>query len=412
MPKNWNTASPATAQRPGTSQRKEDRPGLFATGLLTVRQHHPGSRPLSKPKMKLLVLAQTPPPLHGQSTMVRTLITGLPAQGVELHHVNLRLSRDTADIGRWRPGKFLGVLDACASAIVDRFSHGCDTLYYIPAPAKRGALYRDWLVMLLCRPFFSRLVLHWHAAGLGEWLRTRATAPERWLSRLLLGRADLSIVLSPALEADARALIARAVAVVPNGIADPGTPKTRNAIADRDSFRVLFLGLCSREKGLFATAEAVIAANRTTSGNGPRFTLTAAGSFPDATTAHEFETLCRANPAVVRHVGHVTGAAKTELLQDSHCLCLPTSHPAEAQPLVLLEAMAGDLPIIATRWRAIAATVPPEALLVEPGDTTALTAALLQLRATPPPPGVFRKHFLAHYTEETHLTALTDALKR
>jgi glycosyltransferase involved in cell wall biosynthesis len=73
--------------------------------------------------------------------------------------------------------------------------------------------------------------------------------------------------------------------------------------------------------------------------------------------------------------------------------------------------MACDLPIIASRWRAIAATVPPEALLVEPGDTAALTAALRQLRADPPPVGVFRKHFLAHYTEEAHLVALADSLR-
>jgi len=378
--------------------------------LLTVREHHPGSRPLSKPKMKLLVLAQTPPPLHGQSAMVRTLVKGLPAQGVEVHHVNLRLSRDATDSGRWRPGKFLAILDACANALGARVGHDCDTLYYIPTPAKRGALYRDWLVMLLCRPFFRRLVLHWHAAGLGEWLRTRATAPERWISQRLLGRADLSLVLSPALEADARELVPRAVAVVPNGIAEPGAPETRRPVSDRNPFQVLFLGLCSREKGLFAAAEAVIAANQAAPERSTRFTLVAAGEFPDAKTAHEFEELRRTQPADLRHAGHVSGAAKSDLLRRSHCLCLPTSHPAEAQPLVLLEAMACDLPIIATRWRAIATTVPPEAELVEVGDVAALTSALLKLRAAPPPVGVFRAHFLKHYTEDAHLTALARAL--
>ena len=412
LPKNWNTANPAAAQIPGTSQRSGDWAGLFATGLLTVRKHHPGSRPLSKPKMKLLVLAQIPPPLHGQSAMVRTLVAGLPAEGVELQHVNLRLSRDAADIGRWRPGKLLAVLDGCASALGVRLRHGCDTLYYIPAPAKRGALYRDWLVMLLCRPFFRRLVLHWHAAGLGEWLRTRATAPERWLSQFLLGGADLAIVLSPVLQPDASALAPRAVAVVPNGIPDPGGARARSPSSDGTPFQVLFLSLCSRDKGLFAAAEAVVAANQASPRSTPRFTLVAAGSFPDSTTAHQFDELCRAHPAALRYAGHVTGAAKTALLQNSHCLCLPTTHPAEAQPLVLLEAMACDLPIIATRWRAIAATVPPDAVLVEPGDTAALTEALLRLRATPPPVGVFRKHFLAHYTEEAHLTALANAMNR
>ena len=215
----------------------------FAAGLLTVGPHHPVSRPVSKPKMKLLVLAQIPPPLHGQSIMVQTLVEGLPAHGIAVHHVNLDLSRDTADIGRWRLGKFVAVLGACASAVAARFRHGCDVLYYVPAPGKRGALYRDWVVMLLCRPFFKKLVLHWHAAGLDCWLATKATAPELGLTRLLLGRADLSIVLSDTLRDDAAALAPKKISVVPNGIPDPGATASPRTAAT-GPFQVLFLGLC------------------------------------------------------------------------------------------------------------------------------------------------------------------------
>ena len=192
--------------------------------------------------MKLLVLAQTPPPLHGQSQMVRTLVDGLPAHGLPLHHVNLRLSRDHADIGRWRLGKLLAVLAAAGRAVAARWRHGCDTLYCVPAPGKRGALYRDWLLLALCRPFFPRLVLHLHNGGLADWLATHATAPERWLTRALLGRADLAIVLTPSLRPDADALRPRRVAVVPNGIPDPcpaGAPPPPPTSAP---FHVLFLG--------------------------------------------------------------------------------------------------------------------------------------------------------------------------
>ena len=356
--------------------------------------------------MNLLVLAQTPPPLHGQSLMVQTLVAGLPTHGIAVHHVNLRLSHNAADIGRWRPGKLLAVLDACVTSIVLRFRHGCDTLYYVPAPGKRGALYRDWVVMLLCRPFFRRLVLHWHASGLAGWLADYATAPERTITRLLLGGADLSIVLSSSLQADATALAPQAIAVVPNGAADPGESEPRTPPSDRAPLQVLFLGLCSEEKGLFAAAAAVLAANRAA----PAFTLVAAGSFPDFASARQFEELCAKNPAALRYAGPVSGADKAQLLRHSQCLCLPTHYPAEGQPLVLLEAMAYDLPIIATRWRAIPGTVPAAALLVEPGDTAALTAALLQLHRTPPAAGVIRQHYLHHYTVPAHLATLAAAL--
>ncbi|MBI3876784.1 MAG: SpoIIE family protein phosphatase, partial [Verrucomicrobia bacterium] len=247
--------------------------------------------------MKLLVLAQTPPPLHGQSLMVQTLVAGLPAHGIAVHHVNLGLSRDAADIGRWRTGKFFAVFGACLRTIAARFRHRCDTLYYVPAPGKRGALYRDWTVMLLCRPFFGRLVFHWHAAGLGEWLTTHATAPERWITQLLLSRADLSIVLAEALRGDATALHAKKIAVVANGIADPLAGAEPPPRSPADPFQVLFLGLCSEEKGLFATAEAVLAANQ--SAGRTAFALIAAGPFPDAETerrwrlSQEMESLNR-----------------------------------------------------------------------------------------------------------------------
>ncbi|MGH7946398.1 MAG: hypothetical protein ACREF9_15515, partial [Opitutaceae bacterium] len=257
--------------------------------------------------MKLLVLAQTPPPLHGQSLMVQTMVDGLPAYGIALHHLNLRLSRDTGDIGRWRTGKAWATFVIAIRALHARFTHGCNTLYYVPAPAKRGALYRDWLVLLICRPAFRFLVLHWHAAGLGEWLLHHAHPIERCISRLLLGRAHLAIVLGEGLRKDAAALDPRRIAVVRNGIADPCPGFTRVAVTNREHFKAIFVGLCSREKGVLATAAAVLEANRAdkTSVRQP-VQLIVAGDFPDEATSREFHALANASSGAVRHAGFIT----------------------------------------------------------------------------------------------------------
>jgi glycosyltransferase involved in cell wall biosynthesis len=362
------------------------------------------------PKMKLLVLAQTPPPVHGQSVMVQALVSGLAGEGLALEHVNLRLSRDSADIGGWRPGKFAAVVDACFHAIGARLTRGCDTLYYVPAPGKRGALYRDWVVMLLCRPFFRKLVLHWHACGLGDWLATKATAPERALTQFFLGGADLSIVLSENLRADAEALRAKRIKVVANGVADPGPALSARRRTNEAPFAVLFLGLCCEEKGLFEASAAVLEANRRSGGT--NFQLTAVGNFPDLVSERRFVALAKDNPCVIRNEGFLGGAAKQELLRNSDCLCLPTHFPNEGQPLVLLEAMAADLPVVATRWRGIPEMVPPAASrLVAPGDVSGLADALLDLRQHPAAGGVARAHFLAHYTLQRHLQRLAAVLR-
>jgi glycosyltransferase involved in cell wall biosynthesis len=384
--------------------------------------HHRAPVFLSKPEMKLLVLAQTPPPLHGQSAMVRTLVDGLPARGIAVVHVNLALSTDAADIGRWRPAKILRTAAAAVRAIAARFRHSCDTLYYVPAPPKRGALYRDWLVLALCRPFFRRTVLHWHAVGLGAWLPAHATAAERRLSRALLGRAHLALVLADTLRGDAEYFQPRRCAVVPNGIPDPGPPPPPPPPppAPPPSCALFFLGLGSAEKGLFAAAAAVLAANARLAApspagaatSPPAFTLTAAGPFPDAATAARFAALCAAHPGVLRHVGSLDAAGKRLHFAASHALLLPTHYPAEGLPLVALEALAHDRPVIATRWRGLPDIVTTDVgQLVAPGDPAALADALVRFRSAPPPAGVCRARYLRHFTVDAHLEALAAALR-
>jgi len=364
--------------------------------------------------MKILVLAQTPPPVHGQSLMVRTLLGGLPRPGIEVRHVQVALSRDHGDIGRWRPAKaFAAVRAGLAARRIGR-SGAFDALYYVPAPGKRGALWRDLVILGLARPAFPRLVLHWHAPGLGEWLETRATGPERNAARRILGRADLSIILADSLRHDAEALGARRIAVVPNGVPDPAPPARGPAPAGRP-LRVLFLGQCSEEKGLFAAAEAVISLNRAggVAPKAPGFTLVAAGPFPRRSDAERFAALSGRHPGWLRHAGEVSGEAKRALFLECDCLCLPTRYPHEGQPLVVLEALAYDLPVVATRWRAIADTLPPDAgMLVEPGDGSALAAAIAAVRSNPPGSGASRAAYLRDFTEERHLNRLAGELSR
>src|SRR4051794_13712285 len=135
--------------------------------------------------MKLLVFAHTPPPHHGQSYMVQLMLAGFGGDrrklnghssngangtgeinsrmddggrfGIECYHINARLSQRLEDIGDLRLGKFVLLLGYCLQAIWCRFRYGVRTMYYIPAPGKRSALYRDWMMMLLCRPFFKRV---------------------------------------------------------------------------------------------------------------------------------------------------------------------------------------------------------------------------------------------------------------
>ena len=111
--------------------------------------------------MKLLVFAHKPPPHHGQSYMVQLFLEALakPEPGeekIEFYHVDARVSTGLDDVGHVRFAKIFLILKYCFQAIFLRLRHGITHFYYVPANPSRAALYRDWIVMALCRPFFRR----------------------------------------------------------------------------------------------------------------------------------------------------------------------------------------------------------------------------------------------------------------
>lgn len=363
--------------------------------------------------MQLLVFAHPPPPVHGQSVMVKLLLERLPqVPGFTVRHVDARLSRDGADIGRIRPGKVGAVLRACFQAWRLRLRHGRAYFYYVPAPGKRAALYRDFLVLALCRPFFQGLVLHWHAVGLGAWLDTDANGLERWLARRLLGDAALALVLAAPLADDARRLSPRRIALVPNGLPAPAAaPPPASVPAAPGVCRVLYLGLCSREKGAF---DLLAAGARLAATSPGRFHLTLAGGAASPDEAHDLRAALATLPAgSAEWIGFADDERKRTLFAAADVFCFPTRYPHEGQPLVLIEALAHDRPIVTTRWRAIPGMLPAaHVYYAAAGDPAALAAALETAARAPAPRGELRRHYLAHFTPDRHLAALAAALRQ
>ena len=88
--------------------------------------------------------------------------------GIECYHVNANFAADIADLGRFRPGKVVKLFRFIGEALWCRFRYGASNFYYVPAPNLKTPVIRDWIILLLCRPFFRRTIFYWHAAGLGE----------------------------------------------------------------------------------------------------------------------------------------------------------------------------------------------------------------------------------------------------
>jgi glycosyltransferase involved in cell wall biosynthesis len=164
-----------------------------------------------------------------------------------------------------------------------------------------------------------------------------------------------------------------------------------------------------------------------------RLQLTVAGEFVEAAERREFENRVaepdlqisateqrginlhpssenvRQEPAV-RYVGFISGAEKHRALAESDCLCFPTYYHAESFGLVLIEAMALGLPIVATRWRSIPELFPPEYPgLVEIRSPAGIGEAINRVVFQPTSQGL-RDLFVQNFSLPRHLTNLAEAL--
>lgn len=406
--------------------------------------------------MKLLVFAHTPPPTHGQSLMVQLMLEGFggdarrtatsPPPGqfdIQCYHVNARLSQGFDDIGSMRPRKVWRVLACCGEAVALRLRHRIRVLYYVPSPPKRASLYRDWLVLGLCRPWFPRLVLHWHAVGLGEWLDREAQPWERTLTRWLLGGADLSLAVSEFSRADAERLSPHRVSVVLNGLPDP-CPDFERAIAPRraaraafrrrslakepaaalepspdepggpdpGTVRVLYLTHCRREKGLFDAIEGVRQARETLARQGVplNLVLRVAGDFPSDHDRRDFARCQSEAGDWLQPLGFLDAAAKQREQAHADLFLFPSYYPTESLSVAILEAMAYGLPIVATRWRAIPESLPAGyGGLVDPQQPDQIATALLKLLGDDGQS--VREEYCRRFTIEPHWRSLAAALQ-
>ena len=162
--------------------------------------------------------------------------------------------------------------------------------------------------------------------------------------------AAIVVCASEALATDARALGARDVRVIPNGVDVPARVPEPD-----DPPHVLYVGRLSEEKGVRELAEATAGLPLRVVGDGPLRSL-----FPDA-------------------VGFVPPAAVGAYYARAAVVVVPSRR--EGYGVVAREAMAYGRAVVATRVGGLPDAVEDgvTGLLVEPGDTLALRRAIEQL---------------------------------
>lgn len=139
----------------------------------------------------ILVVGQTPPPFHGQATMIKVLLQ-MNAEDVKLVHVRMNFSRDVNEIGIFRYHKLIDFARVFASILKCKLRYRPKVLYYPLSPTNTWATTRDILLLLTARWLFEKIVFHFHAGGLTETL-SRLPLFIRLLTPIALGQPDVTI---------------------------------------------------------------------------------------------------------------------------------------------------------------------------------------------------------------------------
>ena len=362
--------------------------------------------------LPVLVVGQTPPPITGQSVMLRELVHG-PYRSIRVHHVRMAFSRETADIGKFQCRKLAHLAGVVTRTWWARARHGCRTLCYPPAGHAPNAIYRDIVFLLLVRPFFKRTVLYFHAGGVSE--RVHAfPAPLRWLACRAYSKADCTIRTSSLNPDDGAFFGCTNNVVIPNAIKDVYPSFSGKRRKESVRTRLLFMGILYESKGVLVLLEAC--ANLVKRGCDVEVLLAGAFGSPEFEKTAQARVAQRGLADRVSFAGVLSGDDKWQAFLDADIFCFPSYFESETFGLVVLEAMQFGLPVVATRWRGIPSLVrdTETGLLVNIQDSGALADAIARLLEDPQRAAEMgrrgREVFCEHYTLAQYHSAVERVL--
>jgi glycosyltransferase involved in cell wall biosynthesis len=303
--------------------------------------------------------------------MIKAMIDGLGR--LDYIHVPLRFSREVDEHGRFAFAKLLHLVAVTFRLASLLILHRQAVLYFPAPPPKLGTVLRDWIILSLCRPLAGKTIFHFHAYGLGEFL-------ERHFRFARLAGAfkapDVAVVLGRMSRKDAELLSAGRICEIPYGI---DVQAAASAAKHDGPIRILFVGLHIPSKGIGDVLETA----RVLKDRGLDVEIHTVGPWRDESIRCAMEERRRALglEAVVQFRGELLGDDLWRTYAESDVFFFPTFFEFETFGVVVLEAMANGLPVVASNWRGPGDLVEDDetGFLCETRDINAYADALSKL---------------------------------
>jgi glycosyltransferase involved in cell wall biosynthesis len=328
---------------------------------------------------RLLVIGPLPPPLGGVQLMIEMQRRSLLAQEFDLHVVDTskRQLRWAVENPTWRTPLYMmrdfsRLLRALIRVRPDvALVHAAPSLSFL----------RDWMFMVAARLAGAKVICHYHGT-----LHTRFPSGEtrsgRLIGRFLMSAAHRVIVLGPTYQREmGRAWGRDDVAWAPN-MADIALFRDMPSDAPapwlaRGDKAVLFVGRLSAPKGIYDLFDAIprVLERHPES----KFVLVGVAERDALEPVIRAEAERRGIASRIAFLGSLEGREKAAAFVTSRMIVVPSW--TEAFPLVIPEAMAAGLPVIATTVGAIPDFVKDgeDGFLIAPKDPQMLAHSICRL---------------------------------
>lgn len=357
-------------------------------------------------KKRVLFIVPLPPPVHGSTVMCQYIKDSELINGhFNCDYVNLSASRSTKEVHKFQLVKIWRVLFIWFIVFGKLLIKHYDLCYV--ALAFHGSLLKDAPVVILCKLFRRKVVVHLHGKGASDDANNRIY---NWLLKKTFKKTKV-ILLSWLLYPDVEEFVKKEdVMICPNGIpiVEHMPRKKENIIP-----RLLFLSNLIESKGVVVLLDAL----KILKDKGYSFICEFVGGETVEIDAVRFqkEVEMRGLNELAIYSGRKYGGDKEESFIQADVFVLPTMN--DCFPLVLLEAMNYAKPVVTTAIGGIPDIVDDykTGLLSDAGDINSLALCLETLLKNKALLSQFgkggQKKFYEHFSQDTFETCLKNTLK-
>lgn len=293
-------------------------------------------------KSKILFILHLPAPIHGAAMVGKFIKESKIVNSIFCaDYINLSTTTNLINLRKGGAKKLLSVLKIQYKVLKALINKQYD-LFYITLTATGPGFYKDLFVVALLKLFRKRIIYHFHNKGI-------STRQQNKLDNLLYRFAfnnTKSILLSPYLYFDIKKYVSKKdVFFCANGI-----PDIKKYLGEEPEHlykpcKLLFLSNMMGEKGIII----LLRACQLLKAKGLKFECHFVGAWTDISQKvfDEITLDMGITDCSFAH-GKKYNEEKSEFFLGSDIFVFPTFYHNEAFPLVILEAMQFELPVIST----------------------------------------------------------------